>query len=75
MCIYSDILAREQGVAPERMHVVLGDGSIATVRVHAVIHYFQFARERFLTFTGLPPEASAGSGQQQPSSPGSDTSP
>lgn len=61
MCIYSDILAREQGVAPERMHVVLGDGSTASVRVDAVIHYFQFARERFLNFTGAAPDVSAGS--------------
>ncbi|WP_242130331.1 TM0106 family RecB-like putative nuclease, partial [Sphingobium sp. Sx8-8] len=56
MCIYSDILAREQGVAPERMHVALGDGTMATVRVDAVIHYFQFARERFLGFTAAPSE-------------------
>jgi len=61
MCIYSDILSREQGVAPEKMHVVLGNGTIATVRVDAVIHYFQFARERFLAFTRLPPVVSAGS--------------
>lgn len=61
MCIYSDILAREQGVPPERMHVALGDGTIATVRVDAVIHYFQFARERFLEFASAPPEISAGS--------------
>jgi uncharacterized protein len=61
MCIYSDILAREQGVAPERMHVALGDGTIATVRVDAVIHYFQFARERFLEFAAAPPSTSAGS--------------
>lgn len=61
MCIYSDILAREQGVAPERMHVVLGDGSTASVRVDAVIHYFQFARERFLNFTGAAPDVSTGS--------------
>lgn len=56
MCIYSDILAREQGVAPERMHVALGDGTMVTVRVDAVIHYFQFARQRFLGFTAAPPE-------------------
>lgn len=60
MCIYSDTLAREQGVAPEQMHVALGDGTLATVRVDAVIHYFQFARERFLTFAGTPPEDSEG---------------
>lgn len=60
MCIYSDILAREQGVAPETMHVVLGDGSITSVRVDAVIHYFRFARERFLAFGATPPEQSSG---------------
>lgn len=60
MCVYSDILAREQGVAPERMHVVLGDGTIATVRVDAVSHYFQYARSRFLDFTGAPPNQSRG---------------
>ena len=59
MCVYSDILAREQGAAPERMHVVLGDGTIVSVRVDAVIHYFQFARDRFMQFTAAPPTASA----------------
>lgn len=52
MCIYCDILAREQGLMPERMHVVLGGGSIATVRVDAVIHYFNNAHSRFVAFTG-----------------------
>jgi len=61
MCIYCDILEREQGVAPERMHVVLGDGSVASVRVDSVIHYFHFARERFLEFTHAPPRESSGS--------------
>src|SRR3546814_3687008 len=60
MCVYCDILAREQGVAPNRMHGVLGDGSVATVRVEAVIHYFQYARDRFLSFAGTPPEQSLG---------------
>ena len=61
MCIYADLLAREQGVAPDRMHVVLGDGSIATIRVDAVNHYFEFARDRFLERTGLTVDQSAGS--------------
>ena len=60
MAVYCDILEREQGVAPERMHVVLGDGSVATVRVDAVIHYFRFARGRFLRFASAPPETSSG---------------
>ena len=60
MCVYCDMLEREQGVAPQRMHVVLGDGSTATVRVDAVIHYFEFARGRFLDFAGVPPPESSG---------------
>jgi len=61
MCIYSDILAREQDLAPEAMHVVLGDGNIVTTRVDAVVHYFRFARDRFIEWTNGPPGASAGS--------------
>lgn len=61
MCIYADILAREQGVASERMHVWLGDGTVASVRVDAVMHYFRRARQRFLDFTAAPPEASESS--------------
>lgn len=61
MCIYADILAREQGAASERMHVWLGDGTVASVRVDAVIHYFRRARQRFLDFTGTPPQASESS--------------
>ena len=60
MCVYSDILAREQGLAPEEMHVVLGDGSTATVRVDSVAHYFAFARQRFLAYTADPPAGSEG---------------
>jgi predicted RecB family nuclease len=61
MCIYADMLAREQGVEPDLMHVVLGDGSIASIRVDAVIHYFEFARARFLQRTELAIDQSAGS--------------
>src|SRR3546814_726830 len=38
MGVYADILTREQGTAPERMHVVLGDGTVATVGVSSIIH-------------------------------------
>ncbi|MGY2733603.1 TM0106 family RecB-like putative nuclease [Sphingomonas sp. UYP23] len=60
MCIYSDILAREQGATPEMMHVVLGDGGMASVRVDAVAHYFSFARERFLANAARPTLVSTG---------------
>lgn len=61
MCIYAGMLAREQGLEPERMHVVLGDGTITTVRVDAVNHYFAFARDRFLERTLRAVDQSAGS--------------
>jgi predicted RecB family nuclease len=60
MCVYCDILAREQGAVPKKMHVVLGDGSIASVRVDGVVHYFEFARQRFLELVGFAPQASSG---------------
>ncbi|GAA0727066.1 TM0106 family RecB-like putative nuclease [Sphingomonas japonica] len=60
MCVYCDILEREQGVAPETMHVVLGDGTVASVRVDAVLHYFRFAQQRFLGFAGAAVGVSAG---------------
>lgn len=60
MGIYSDILAAEQGVAPRAMHVLLGDGSTASVRVDQIIHYFRNARGRFLSFTATPPDQSSG---------------
>lgn len=60
MGIYSDILAAEQGAVPKAMHVVLGDGSTASVRVDQIIHYFRNARARFLSFIDTPPGQSSG---------------
>ena len=60
LCVYADLLARRQGVLPPLMHVVLGDGSIVSLRTSAVIHYFSVARDRFEAFAGAPPEASCG---------------
>lgn len=60
MCIYSDILNREQGAAPEDMHVFLGSNETASVRVDSVFHYFEFARRSFLQFVNDPPEQSEG---------------
>jgi uncharacterized protein len=59
MCVYSDILAREQEMAPEHMHVVLGDRTVATARVDQVIHYFRLARDRFLAFAQSPSHSAA----------------
>lgn len=49
-----------QDVAPERMHVVLGDGSVASLRADGVRHYFRNARDRFEEFVGSPPASSRG---------------
>lgn len=61
MCIYADLLAREQGTTANQMHVVLGDGNVATIRVDAVKHYFAFARDRFLERIGTSVDQSAAS--------------
>jgi uncharacterized protein len=60
MGVYSDILAEEQGAEPRYMHVVLGDGSIASVEISSIIHYFRRARERFLAFAEAPLGQSSG---------------
>ncbi len=52
LCLYSDLLAEVQGVAPEAAHLQLGDGSRFTVRLSEVSAYARHARrmlEGFLT--------------------------
>src|SRR3546814_1578455 len=58
LCVYADMLAKEQGVMPPSMHVVLGTGEIATIQTTAVFHYFNFARQRFERFVSNPPPVS-----------------
>ena len=60
MCVYSDILSREQGITPEFMHVVLGDGTVATTRVDSIVHYFHIAQDRFEQHAAAPPATSVG---------------
>ncbi len=50
LSVYSMLLAAEQGVAPERMHIVLGDEKRVSLRVADLHYYFAVARERFLAF-------------------------
>lgn len=59
LCVYADMLADVQGLAPPAMHVVLGTGETATLRTDSVIHYFSFARARFEAFVDAVPETSA----------------
>ena len=50
LCIYSELVAREQGLRPKHAHVVLGDGSTVTLRVDDYRHYVDVARKRFEAF-------------------------
>lgn len=47
LAYYSDHVARVQGAAPERMHVVLGTGAFATYRVDDASAYYRSVRSRF----------------------------
>lgn len=55
LALYSDLLADAQGVAPETMHLVLGDGLEATLRVAEYAQYVAQVRERFLAFVAERP--------------------
>ena len=54
LVLYSDLLAEVQGVAPERAHVELGDGTRATLRLADYAHYARAARERLEAFVAAP---------------------
>ncbi|HTV73272.1 MAG TPA: TM0106 family RecB-like putative nuclease [Candidatus Acidoferrales bacterium] len=49
LCAYSEFLAREQGVAPERMHVILGDGRTESFRCTDYMAYYRSAKDRFVS--------------------------
>jgi len=48
LCVYDELLTRVQGVAPQHMHAILGDGSIATFASDDVRSYYRRLKERFL---------------------------
>lgn len=50
LCLYSDLIAKTQGVAPEAAHLQLGDGSRFTVRLSEVSSYARHARRMLETF-------------------------
>ncbi len=60
LCFYSEVLAKTQGVVPERMHVVLGDSKVESFAVACYIAYFRKVRNDFLRAgpapTGTYPE-------------------
>jgi len=57
LCLYSDMLARVQGVMPQHMHVVLGDGRKETFLVDDYLRYFRRLQTRFLQWVELPERA------------------
>lgn len=53
LCLYSDMLSRVQGVMPQHMHVVLGDGRKETFLVDDYLRYFRRLQVRFLQWAEL----------------------
>jgi len=56
LCLYSDLLATVQGIAPEAAHLQLGDGSRFTVRLSEVSAYARYARRMLQGFLAERPE-------------------
>ncbi len=54
LALYSDLLAEIQGVLPEHIHVKLGDGRKATLRLADYIHYARHLRHRLEAFILAP---------------------
>src|SRR6516165_10596738 len=57
---YSRLIGSEQGRAPARMHVQLGNNERISLRVSDFIHYHSIAQRRLATFARRPPEVSTG---------------
>lgn len=56
LCLYSDLLATVQGIAPESAHLQLGDGSRFTVLLSEVSAYARHARRMLQAFLTERPE-------------------
>lgn len=59
LCLYSELIAKEQGLRPANTHVVLGDSKVLTLRLDDFRHYFDVVRDRFERFTTDTPETQA----------------
>ncbi len=57
--VYASLIEQEQGVIPENVGVLLGDGTEAVLRTHDYAHYMRAAADRLVQFTNAPPEASS----------------
>jgi predicted RecB family nuclease len=60
LAVYAMLLSAEQGAAPAHMHIVLGDNTVATVRVSEIFSYFEAARQRMEGFVDSLPANSTG---------------
>ena len=58
LCFYTEQLDRIQGVAPERMVVVLGNGEHERLRYRDFDAYYRSVRRRFVRLRGGPPDLS-----------------
>ncbi|MCW5749617.1 MAG: TM0106 family RecB-like putative nuclease [Alphaproteobacteria bacterium] len=56
LSVYADLLAREQGVLPEQVHVVLGNGNRGTFRTRDYASYARRLRQRLEAFVADPEE-------------------
>ena len=54
LALYSDLLTEIQGTSPEHIHVVLGHGKRATLRLGDYIHYARRLRNRLESFVAAP---------------------
>ena len=48
LCVYDELLTRVQGVAPQKMHAILGDGTIATFSCEDFRSYYRRLKQDFL---------------------------
>src|SRR5260370_23988289 len=46
LCVYALLLAAEQGVMPQRLHIALGDNSTVALPVAEFQYYFDISRQR-----------------------------
>jgi len=56
LCLYSDLLAKIQGIHPKNAHLELGDGSRFTIRVSDVSAYARHARRMLEMFLAERPK-------------------
>ena len=52
LCLYSDLLAEVQEFLPNRIHVVLGDGTEQSFRLANYLRYYRTVKARFLECVG-----------------------